>query len=77
MFNYIIQNFNLVSFSLALSFFLIISAASRIISNYLVLRRARQNAKAADAKLAELQAQLRNKYQGLRQAIQEQKGDKK
>jgi|GEM_PF-1425957 len=61
MLDYIVQNFNLVSFVLALSFFLIVSAVSRIISNYIVMRKYQGQAKQAEAELAGFMQRLKHK----------------
>lgn len=71
MFEYIAQNFNLVSFSLALAFFLTVSAIGRVLTAYLKLYLAKKNAAKAQAKLAEYQQKLQDHLTGIRQGIGE------
>jgi hypothetical protein len=71
MLDYVIQNFNLVSFSLALSFFLIISAVGRLASNFIVLNATRRRAKAAKAKLEEMQQKMLADMKGIREGLKE------
>jgi hypothetical protein len=71
MFDYVIQNFNLVSFSLALSFFLIVSAVGRLATSFVTMNAARRRAKAAKAKLEEMQQKLLGDLKGVREGLKE------
>jgi hypothetical protein len=75
MIDYLAQNFNLVSFSLALSFFLVISAVGRLASNYIVMRATRRRAAAAKAKLEEMQQKMLVDMKGIRDGLKEASQD--
>ncbi|MCU0641623.1 MAG: hypothetical protein MUC35_05990 [Candidatus Margulisbacteria bacterium] len=76
MFDYLAQNFNLVSFSLALSFLLIVSAIGRVLTGYVALAAARRRTKAAQAHLEQVQQKMRSQLTDLKTALREQR-DKK
>lgn len=75
MIEYLIQNFNWVSFTLALSFFLIISSLSRIIASYFVMKRAKKKAQIAEAELKRLQGKFRPSNQQVRELFKKELED--
>ena len=75
MIDYLVQNFNLLSFSLALSCFLIVAAAGRLVTAYAQLVVTRRRANAAKAKLNVLQQKMLAEMQGIRRSIKKAGGE--
>ena len=61
MIDYILQNFNWVTFFLALALFVLVSNIYNLIVSYIRAKRAKQKVKEAEAKLSTLQKQLKDK----------------
>lgn len=69
MIDYIIQNFNLVTFFLALVFFILVSYLYNLIISYIRMKRSKQRVKEAEAELSKLQKQMKQKDKELEKLL--------
>ncbi len=69
---YLIQNFNLVSFSLGISFFLIVSAIGQFVTSYIKVKQTRKKANQAQAELERLQDRLKMNREEIRDYLQKE-----
>jgi hypothetical protein len=77
MFDYVIQNFNLMSFSIGMAVFLIVTSITRLIASYLAMVRAKKQAREVEGRFGVWKEKLAAKNKEIAAKIDElEKGAK-